>query len=183
MLQTSGSVAYRVGVKRVISIPPTSATPVRTDRVELDWEEWRQGSRLQQAQIRLHDQCAGAGVPWGTEQHIPSVQPQVIIHPSARSLLTDRMEAALLRLIPLLESEARRSFVPVTKIEVTGFVDPEEDTDEVVVTVWVKLSPPEALNYWDKLGGSVELWTDYLPADLAEVAEERLAIEVRPELE
>ncbi len=88
-----------------------------------------------------------------------------------------------MRLIPLLESEARRSFVPVTKIEVTGFVDPEEDTDEVVVTVWVKLSPPEALNYWDKLGGSVELWTDYLPADLAEVAEERLAIEVRPELE
>jgi hypothetical protein len=79
----------------------------------------------------------------------------------------------------LLEREARRSFTPVSKIEVSGFVDPEEDTQEVVATQWVKVPPQAALDYWDKLGAAIEAWIDFLPDELAEVAIEQLAIEIR----
>jgi hypothetical protein len=79
----------------------------------------------------------------------------------------------------MLKWEARRSFVPVSRFDVSGFIDPDEDTEEVVVTEWVELSPPAALDYWDRLGGVIEAWVDFLPTDLAEIAVERLAIEVR----
>ncbi len=101
------------------------------------------------------------------------------IAPSARSMLTDRMQETLNRLLALLTQEARRNFIPVSKIEIRGFVDPEEDTKEVVVTQWVKVPPSTALDYWDRLGAAVELWIDYLPETLASIVVERIAIEVR----
>jgi hypothetical protein len=83
------------------------------------------------------------------------------------------------RIIPLLKGEARRSFIPVSKVEVRGFVDPEEDTEEVVVVQWVKVSPQAALAYWDKLGSMIEFWIGFLPDELARIAIERLSFEVR----
>ena len=61
----------------------------------------------------------------------------------------------------------------------SGFTDPEEGDQEVVVTQWVQLSPRAALDYWDKLGAAVQVWTEYLPDELKNVATDRLAIEVR----
>ena len=93
-------------------------------------------------------------------------------------MLTDRMQETLNRLLALLTQEARRNFIPVSKIEIRGFVDPEEDTKEVVVTQWVKVPPSTALDYWDRLGAAVELWIDYLPETLASIVLERIAIKV-----
>jgi len=83
------------------------------------------------------------------------------------------------RMLPLLKGEARRSFIPVSKVEVRGFVDPEEDTEEVVVIQWVEVSPQAALAYWDKLGSMIEFWIGFLPDELARIAIERLSFEVR----
>lgn len=139
--------------------------------------------------------------PWGVGSHEPvprsyrrwvfggelepaelyqrTVEPEVRVHPSASGLLTDRMRETLRRLVDVLRWDARRSFISVIRFEVSGFIDPDEDTEEVVVTEWVELSPLGALDYWDRLGGIIETWVDFLPADLAEIAVERLAIEVR----
>lgn len=66
------------------------------------------------------------------------------------------------------------------RVEISGYVDPEEGAgDEVVVTQWVDLPPDEALEYWDKLEASVEALIDQLPSELASIAVDRVAIEVR----
>jgi hypothetical protein len=114
-----------------------------------------------------------------TALYVPRIQPEVIIRPSARPMLTDRMHEVLKRLISLLEREARQNFISVDKIEVSGFVDPEESTEEVVLTQWVKISAEAALDYWDKLGATLEAWIDLLPEELARIAAERMAVEVR----
>jgi hypothetical protein len=110
---------------------------------------------------------------------MPRVEPGVRIDPSASGLLTDKVRETLGRLLDVLRWDARRSFVPVSRFEVTGFIDPEEDTEEVVVTEWVGVSPQAALDYWDRLGAVIEGWVDFLPAELAQIAVERLAFEVR----
>jgi hypothetical protein len=65
------------------------------------------------------------------------------------------------------------------RVEVSGFIDPEEDIEEVVVTQYVNASPQMALNYWDKLGTAIEIWTAFLPESLRNIVVERLAVEVR----
>jgi hypothetical protein len=67
----------------------------------------------------------------------------------------------------------------VDKIEVSGFFDPEENTEEMVITQWIKISAEAALDYWDRLGTTIEAWTDLLPEELARIAAERIAVEVR----
>ncbi len=113
------------------------------------------------------------------EVYKPRVEPEVRIDPSASGLLTDKVRETLWRLLDVLKWEARRSFVPISMFEVNAFIDPEEDSEEVVVTEWVGVSPEAALDYWDRLGAVIEGWVDFLPTELAEIAVERLAIEVR----
>lgn len=104
--------------------------------------------------------------------------PKITIAPSARPVLTDGVRAAVDGLLKVLESEAARHLIPVTKIEVARFVDPEEDIDEIVVTQWVDAAPQTALDYWDELGTALEAWIDLLPKELTTIAAERLAIDV-----
>lgn len=129
--------------------------------------------------VHIYDQWIAAGVPWPTALNLPRIEPKEIIHPSARPFLTDRVQEILERLKPLLKREAHRNFIPVSKIEVSGFVDPEEDIEEVVITQWVRVPVQEALDYWDRLGAALEVWIDSLPAQLTRVAIERISVEVR----
>lgn len=103
---------------------------------------------------------------------------EVVIDPSARPLLTSKVQETLNRLLSVLQNEAVKNDMPLTRIEVSGFVDPEEDAQEVVVKQWIKVSPDEALNYWNRLGDSIEVWMDSLPQRLKSIAAERLAIEI-----
>lgn len=129
--------------------------------------------------VRLFDQWMDAGTVW-TESMIGSLKPQsVIVDRSARPIITDRRQIVLEHLLPLLERTARKSFMPVSKIEVKGFVDPEEDTEEIVVIQWVKVTPDAALNYWEKVGAVIGHWTGYLPEPLRAEAIEHIAFEVR----
>lgn len=83
-------------------------------------------------------------VPLPTLREV-SDPPPLLIHPSARVLLTADMQATLDRLVELLENEARTQDIPISKVEVHGFVDPEEDTDSVIVTQWVAVPSQTAL--------------------------------------
>ncbi|MBI4788508.1 MAG: hypothetical protein HY782_15865 [Chloroflexi bacterium] len=100
------------------------------------------------------------------------------VRESARPLLTDRMQGVVDRLLPVLDRAASQHHVPVEKIVVSGFADPEDDSTEIVVTQWTPLPAPAALAYWDQLGLMVEEWTRSLPGPLAALVTDKLAIAV-----
>ncbi len=105
------------------------------------------------------------------------INAQVNVRDSAKPMLTDRMQRILTSLYPLLDRAARRYGVQVRKVIVGGYVDPEEDHDQVVVTQWVNLPAHSALSYWDKMALFVDDWLKSLPPEFAPVAE-RIAISV-----
>ena len=84
-------------------------------------------------------------------------QTPIIYDPSCRPLLTNPIRAALDGLISLLTREAEQNIIPVLKIDVRGFFDPEEDSHQVV-RQWVSLPAREAFLYWDSLGPAYEAW-------------------------
>lgn len=98
--------------------------------------------------------------------------------PSARSLLTDRVQATLNRLFPMMERVIRLERVPVQKLELFGFRDPEEDWRELVVSLSVNLPESEALLLWDKLGHAIEGMMEYLPSYMVNILYDRISIEV-----
>ena len=169
---------HRPVSRYVESIPSGQGILIETPQEQTAWEVSISPFSTDELEIR-YDQWLYVGVPQAIEPYVPRIEPETIINPSARPMLTDRVRMTLDRMLPLLRGEARRSFIPVSKVEVRGFVDPEEDTEEVVVTQWVKVSSQTALAYWDRLGSMIEFWIDFLPDELARIATERLSIEVR----
>lgn len=104
------------------------------------------------------------------------------LHPtyllSARSLLTDRVQTTLNRLYVLLNEVIRLEKVPVQKLELYGFRDPEEGWQELVVSLSVNLPESEALLLWDKLGHAVEGMMEYLPSYMVNILYDRISIQV-----
>lgn len=111
----------------------------------------------------------------------PAIGSRVSIHysPSCQSLLTADVRAALDALILLLIRGAEQQKVPILKIDVRGFSDPEEDNPQVVVRQWVNLPPGEALDYWESLGQEYKSWLHSFPEDLKQIAAEKIAFEIR----
>jgi len=103
----------------------------------------------------------------------------VLYDPSSRPLLTGPVRTALDGLISLLTQEAERKIVPVLKLDVRGFSDPEEDNHQIVVRQWVSLPAREAFLYWDSLGTAYEAWMRSAPEELMPVYTEQIAFEIR----
>jgi hypothetical protein len=86
---------------------------------------------------------------------------------SARTLVSDRVQAILRRLLPELIRVA------------SGFVDPEEDNRQLVITQWVNLPASPALDYWDRLGAFIESWTASQTPYVRSIVSEQFAFDVR----
>lgn len=127
------------------------------------------------------DRFPGAGSYVKPDSIQSKILPEPLYDVSAKPMLTDKVQEALDWLFGILPQVAEENFVFVTRLEVSGFVDPEEDSQEVVVTEWVKVSHQYALDYWDRLCDSIEMFTKYIPEDLADILNERVSIEVRPD--
>lgn len=110
---------------------------------------------------------------------VERIQPNIFIDSSAMPLLNLANMRLLNQYMPKLVQLAKEKNVPVTKIELSGFIDPEENSKELVITEWVNLNVQAALDYWDKLGVSIESWVGSLPEELKKIAVEEVAIEVR----
>jgi len=106
-------------------------------------------------------------------------QTPVVYDLSCRPLLTGPVRAALDGLVSLLTRGAEQSSVPVIRIDVRGFSDPEEGAQQVVVRQWVDLPAREAFPYWDSLGPAYEAWLHSAPEGLAAVYTEQIAFEIR----
>ena len=118
-----------------------------------------------------------AAVPMGPQQ-LRRPRLHFTCLPSARSLLTDRVQTTLNRLLPMMERVIRLERVPVQKLELFGFRDPEEDWQELVVSLSVNLPESQALLLWDKLGHTIEGRMEYLPRYMVNILYDRISIEV-----
>jgi len=116
---------------------------------------------------------------WSVSEVAQRTNPEPVYDISVHPMLTDRVLETLKRMLPVLAHEAHRNLIPVERIEVRGFVDVEENFDQVVVIQWVNVSPQKALNYWENLGATLEFWMEYLPEELAKIALERISVSVR----
>ena len=110
----------------------------------------------------------------GTTLAIPLVE----IDDSAKVLLGSEDEVLLDRLIAELDSEARRVKLPVVRIEVSGFRDPEEGVEQVVVAQWVKSDAERALDFWDCVGDRIQRWEDEVTDSGEKAAAGRFAVEM-----
>ncbi len=102
-----------------------------------------------------------------------------VIDASARPLLTARVLTALKRLLPVMNQVAGRDGVQILRTDITGYVDPEDGSRELVITQLVGLEADAALRYWDRLGSAVQQWSSSLSATQAEILAARIAIAVR----
>lgn len=114
-------------------------------------------------------------IPAFTDHH----QTSIVYLPSCRPLLTSDVRVALDGLISLLAREAEQKAVPVLKMDVRGFSDPEEDSHQVVVRQWVKLPARQAFLYWDSLGPAYEAWMHSASKELMPIYTEQIAFEIR----
>lgn len=103
---------------------------------------------------------------------------EVTIYASAKPLLNSDVESILPSLLQTLERKARQEHIPVRQVDITGFIDPEEDTRQVVVTQCVIAPAQLALDYWDALDAPLENWTASLPENLQAIATEQIAVVV-----
>ncbi len=87
----------------------------------------------------------------------------------------------LSRYLKLIEGFARREGITVTKTKVGAYHDPEENTDQLVVSQWVKLPEDATMDYWDHLGTEIENWVNTLDQNDADLVAEWIALEVRPD--
>jgi hypothetical protein len=134
----------------------------------------------QGARTEVWDAWLSGGTFWAEEREVTMPEPEIISDVSARPLITDRVRITVERLLELLNLVAWNCFAPVKQVEISGYVDPEESAgDEVVITQWVDLPPDEALEYWDKVEAAVEGLIGVLPTELADIAVDRVGIEVR----
>ena len=171
IISKAGTAPLSMSIAIAISATPDTAfTAIDPKSPNIDAE---------QTLHRVNNPWAGASIPIFRKTPAKKVEPELKIHESARSLITSKVETALYSLLPFIEREAQRNYIPVSKVEVSGFVDPDEGDQEVVVIQWVDISQRVALDYWDKLGSAIDTWVEYLSEDLKNIVNERLAIEVR----
>jgi hypothetical protein len=101
-------------------------------------------------------------------------------HPSAKPLITDRVRIALYQyLLPFIDAVAREHFVKVLRLDVFGFTDPEEGSQEIVVIQLVHLHSDHALRYWDQLSWAMGNWILSVPNPFRSIVDDRISVEVR----
>lgn len=92
----------------------------------------------------------------------PTEGPSIFLDPSALSLLRGDV-TVLARFIQFMSQDVLQEQIPASKIEIRGSVDPEDDTSQIVVRVWIRgLSNSEIRRYHHELGERVDSWTNYL---------------------
>jgi hypothetical protein len=106
--------------------------------------------------------------------------PEIVFHPSAYSILEEQSIGKMLEpILNLLKLEAHKYNLEASKIEISGFIDPEENAQKLVVTQWLGVGADIALDYWEKLGAAFESWISDLNEETNKILSEKVAVEVR----
>ena len=95
----------------------------------------------------------------------PTEGPSIFFDASALSLLRGDV-TVLTRFLQFMSQDVLQEHIPASKIEVRGSVDPEDDTSQILVRVWIReLSDSDIRRYYHDFGGRVDNWTAYLPEE------------------
>lgn len=97
---------------------------------------------------------------------------------SSRVLITDRVESILRPLVSICITKANQGRIRIHSIEIDVFHDPEEEWDEITLTIHVEALPQQALAYWDSIGRAMDRWKLFLPDYLTQIIEERIGVHV-----
>lgn len=101
-----------------------------------------------------------------------------IIHPSAYPPLTARLEPLLRGYLGAIERYVQHHSIPTSRVEISGFEDPEEGDQQVVVALWIGLPAKEAMEQWHRVGRAIEDWINTLSDPEADAIAEGIAMEV-----
>jgi hypothetical protein len=104
--------------------------------------------------------------------------PRLVIERQAKALLTSRVRELIQPLAAIAQTQAFRSHVYLRSIVVRPFVDPDDDSRELVLEIHVSALPSQGLAYWDGLGAALNSFRDTLPASVAAILGERLSVHV-----
>ena len=89
--------------------------------------------------------------------------PSVLLDPSALSLLPGDV-TVLTQFVQFIRRDVFQEHIPASKIEIRGSIDPEDDTSQIVVRVWIRgLADSEIRRLYHEMGERVDSWTAHLP--------------------
>ena len=81
-------------------------------------------------------------------------------------------------LVAIARTKALHASIEIASMELSVFLDPEDDSRELVLEIHTCALPTQGLAYWDSLGSAINEWRAKLPAALAEILAGRLAVHV-----
>lgn len=79
----------------------------------------------------------------------------------------------------LIACDAEARGIPVERISIKRRFSPEDETEELVLTIWVGVEPEAALDFWLILADTMAEWISELVQPYKDIASERFAIAVR----
>ena len=124
-------------------------------------------------------------MPATAERHqasadVPSQGPSVFFDPSALDLL--RGDATVLtRFLQFVSQDAAEEHIFASKIEIRGSADPEDNTSQILVRVWMQGSDSEIRQYHHDLGGRADRWAAQLPEAYKQYFHAHLSFQIRRE--
>ncbi len=114
---------------------------------------------------------------------LSGIPANIDVQPSARKLLRElspEVRTLIFRLLEVMERSARDYSIPIAKTELVTDQDPEEGTKRIEIRQWVGLSHEAAMDYWEKIGHSVDNWIVQLPDQAADQLAEWVSFAVYP---
>ena len=111
----------------------------------------------------------------------PLMQPRGIgrhSDPAATRLLTPDLRKLISTVDAMVITSSHRAGIPVKRISIDAFTDPEEAWTNVSLTVSVACPAAHALAFWDYLGDRIDRWRNTLSEESAAQLSESLAVYV-----
>ncbi len=116
-----------------------------------------------------------------TSADVPSQGPDIFLDPSALDLLTGDA-TVLTRFLQFMSQDIVAEHIPASKIEIRGSADPEDDTSQILVRVWIHgYGDSEIRQYHHDLGGRLDSWVARLPEAYKQYFYSRISYQIRRE--
>lgn len=119
--------------------------------------------------------------PAGTARHLGNEADgaEVFFDPSVLPLVAGGA-AVFEDFLTLLTQDVQREHLPVAQIEVRGTSDPEEETSQILVRLWLnRLSDQEIRDYYRSFGRRVDDWARQLSDEQRQFFMTRVSFQAR----
>ena len=81
--------------------------------------------------------------------------------------------------LDLIARDVEARCIPVERVSIKRHFSPEDESEELVLTVWVRATPEDAIDYWLSLADTISAWAAALAPPYKDVASEHIAVAVR----